>query len=94
MYSLTDNHKFGSIGWKLWEHQMTPNWTQIISYQKYPTFAVHITLKPNFHPFHSMISRFQEQDVPIDSYVKISKCHKSFNIWPIANKSNSMYSPW
>ncbi len=29
----------------------------------------------------------------IDSHVKISKRHKIFKTWPIAKKSNSLYSP-
>ncbi len=29
---------------------------------------------------------------PIDPHVKISKCHKIFKTWPIAKKSNSLYS--
>ncbi len=50
---------------------------------------------PNFRPFRSTISHHDFRDnihtlgFPIDSHVKISKCHKT---WPIAKKSDSLYS--
>ncbi len=50
---------------------------------------------PNFRLFRSMISRFWDIPhftFPIDSYLKISKCHKIFKTWPIAKKRDSLYS--
>ncbi len=51
---------------------------------------------PNFHPFRSTISRFSDIPhfrFPIDSYVKISNCHKIFKFWQIAKISKFLYSP-
>ncbi len=54
----------GVVFWKSWNqkfckvHRMTPNQTQGIGQQKYPTYVHCDTPSPNFRPFHSIISRF------------------------------------
>ena len=74
------------------------NQIQGIGNQKCPTY-VHCRTRgpgvPSFHPFRSMINRFWDIPhfrFPIDSHVKISKCHKIFKTWLIAKKSTSAYS--
>ncbi len=74
---------------------MTPNQTQGSGYQKYPTY-VHCS--PPSGKFSSILLYAQPfWDIPyfrfpLDSYVKIQKCHKIFKTWPIVKKSSSLYS--
>ncbi len=46
----------------------------------------------NFRLFRSTISHFQAIAHVIEFHVKISKCHKSFNIWHIAKIFIILYS--
>ena len=49
---------------------------------------------PHLSQLHSTISGFWDIPhfrFPINSYVKISKCHKIFKTWPIAKKCYSLY---
>ena len=83
------------FGWIV--HQMTPNQTQGIGHQKYISHMCTIGPRvPNFHPFCSTIIAFFKifhiLGFPIDSHVKMSKCHKICKTWPIAKKSDSLYS--
>ncbi len=75
---------------------MTPNQTQGIGHQKVPTYVHCSTQSSKFYPFRSTISRFRYNihilGFPIDSHVKISKCHNIFKTWPIAKKNDSLYS--
>ncbi len=50
---------------------------------------------PKFRQFCSTISRFEifySLGFTIDAYIKTSKCQESFKTWPIAQKSDSLYS--
>ncbi len=64
------------------------NQTQGIEHGKYPTYMCTVAPRvPNFHPFRSTISRFQDiAHLPIDFHVKIPKCHNIFNSWQIAKR--------
>ncbi len=68
---------------------MPSNQTQGIGHQKYPTYVHSSTQSPNFLPvwvYDLPFSRYSTfYDFPIDSHVKISKCHKIFKFWQIAN---------
>ncbi len=104
-------YKFGWIGWKLGEEQIFKNckirnfakctrWPQTKLKESGIKRNLHmctiVPRVPNYHPFHSTISRFRDirhLGFPIDSHVIILKCHKFCEAWPIAEKSNSLYSP-
>ncbi len=74
---------------------MTTNLTQTVRHEKHPTYVVHMTPR-NFGRFRFIISRFLFNILrfPIDSRIKMSKCHRIFEIWSIVTKHNSLHSPW
>ena len=83
------NQKFCKV------HRMTPNQTQGIGHQKYCIYVHCSTPSPIFSSvllYDYLFSRYSTFRFPIDSYLKILKCHKIFNTWPIGKKSNSLYS--
>ena len=68
--------------------QSAPNAPNQTRHQKYPTYVHCRTLSPKFwsvliydQPFSRYCTFYY---LPIDFYVKISKCHKIFNLWQIA----------
>ncbi len=75
---------------------MTPNQSQGIGHQRYPSCMNCSTLSPNFLLASPTISRFWDIShlgFTIDSHVKISKCHKFCKTWLISKASNSLHSP-
>ncbi len=51
---------------------------------------------PHFYPFHCTISRFQDtahfRILSLNPISKFHKCGEIVKAWPIAKKSNSLYS--
>ncbi len=75
-------------------HQMTPNQTEAIGHQKYLSYIYALYARSQiFVRFALRLAIFEIFHIlgfPIDSHVvKISKDHKT---WPIAKKSDSLYS--
>ena len=84
------NRKFCKV------HRMTPNQTQGIRHQKYLTYVHCSTPSPKFSSvslYDQPSLRYSTLRFPIDSYVKISKCHKFFNVWQIVKIPITLYSP-
>ncbi len=58
-----------------------PNQTQGIGHQKYPTYVHCSSPSPKFSSTISRCWDIPNFRFPIDSYIKISKCHIFFLIW-------------
>ena len=76
---------------------MTPNQTQGIGHQSYLPYTHYRAIESQiFVRFALQIAVFEIFHIlgfPIDSHVKISRRHNIFfKTWPIAKKSDSLYS--
>ncbi len=106
LYKVWMNRMKSGRGEKFLENSKIGNFTKCTEWSqtKFKQSGIKSTLHmstvvprvPNFHPFRPTISRFRDNihilGFPIDSHVKISKCHKMFSTWPIVKKSDSLYS--
>ncbi len=79
-------------------HRMTPSQTEVISLQKYPYLCA---LYPEFQsvvPFALQTAVFRDIHIilgfPIDTHVKISKCHKIFKFWQIVKMCHNFFYSW
>ena len=88
-FRKSQNRKFCKV------HQMTPNQIQSMGHEKYLRYMyVHCsTLSPKFSSASLYDRDIPHLTFPIDSHVKISKCHKIFNYWQIA-KISINYIPY
>ena len=73
---------------------MTPNQTQGISLQKYPTYLYCSALRSQifirFALRTTIFEIFHILGFPVDSHVKISKCHNIFKFWQIAKMCHNV----
>ena len=73
--------------------QNDPKPNSRIGHEKCPIY-LHCTLSPKFSSVSLYDQPFCFPWFPIDSHVKLSKCHKFCKNWPIAKKSNTLDYPY